>query len=232
MRTWVLGTLLSFLVLGCATTARIEGAYRGPESIGKEDYAIARPSVELQKAVRVVLLTFNDQRPKHPDLDWTRQANVHADTIGQPTEVRTELEKAITKGLKAHPKITLIPVAEFLKNRQADLVISGKILKSEAQRGANDFAANTVLEITLRDEFGNVFWSAPFRVQGFGKTKYRDTGFYDEIDPGKVGAALTESLESAVNRFLQAPIFTQALSRAQKGPDRNLVTEKFGASVE
>ena len=230
MKRWVTG-LLSLFVLGCASKAGMEGAYRGPERIGKERYEVVRPNVDLQKNVRVVLLTFSDARPSRPDLDWTRQANIYSDAVGQPVEVRPELEKAIEKGLSSHAKITLIPASSFLKNRQADVVISGKILKSEAHRGTDSFVGHTILEVTLRDEFGNPFWKASFRAQGVGKTGYRDTGFYDEIEPGKVGDALTESIEAAVNDLLQKPIFTQTLSRAQSGPDRDLAAENFGSRV-
>lgn len=224
--------VLSFILISCASTERMEGAYRGPEKFGKDQYETVSPAVDLTKKVRVVLLTFRDERPKHPGLDWTRQANIHADSIGQPVEVRPEIEKAIVSGMKKHSKITLIPSATFLKNREADIVISGKILKCEAQRGARNFGAQTVIEITVRDEFGTLFWKTPIRIQGLGKADYRDTGFFDEIDPGRVGAALTDSIEAAANDLLQKVWFTQALSRAQEGPDRELASEDFRARAE
>lgn len=217
------------LLCNCASQKSMDGSYRGPERFGKEEYNTAPPSVQLSKKVRVVLLTMLDERTKRPELDWTRQANIHADSVGQPPEVRPEIEKAITNGLKKHPHITLISPATFMKSREADLIISGRVIKCDAERGARVFGAQTVLEFTARDEFGNAFWKTPLRIQAIGKSPYRDTGYFDEIEPGKVGTALTESIESAANEFLQKAWLKSALTRAQAGPNRELATQDVDA---
>lgn len=223
----VLFTLL--IAMGCATTGKMEGAYRGPERFGKEEYDTAAPEVDLTKKVKVVLLTFRDERTKNPELDWTRQADIYSSSVGQPTEVRPEIEKAILAGLRRHPKIALVSPTTFLKSRDADVVLSGRVLKCQAERGAKTFGAETVIEITARDEFGNLFWKSPLRVQSFGKAEYRDTGFFDEIEPGRVGAAVTQSIEGVANELLQRRALWQAFTRAQAGPDRELAAEDLSA---
>lgn len=229
----LLGLPVLLLTWGCAsTTSKLEGAYRGPERFGSEAYETSAPTVDLAKKVRVVLLTFSDERKKRPEMDWTRQADVYADSVGQPLEVRPELERAILSGIRKNTRIELVPEKKFLKDREADVVISGRIIKCEAQRGANIFVAQTVLEITLRDEFGNPFWKAPLKIQGMGKTRFKDTGFYDEIDPGNVGAAMTEAIQAVANDLLQKRPFNEALARSQKGPQRDLAAEDFQARRE
>lgn len=221
MTTWIF-IALGFLLSSCAS---MEGAYRGPEKFGRERYDTELPRADLSRKVKVVVLTFSDQRPRRPGMDWTRQAEVTADSVGQPDEVRLEVEKAITAGLAKHPKIELMAAEEFLKTRDADVVISGKILRCEAQRQASDFVGFTVLEVSVRDQFGNAYWTGPLRVRSSKKVEYKDSGYFDEIEPGKVAAAVSDSIEAAASELLTRRSMVRVLERSQTSPQRSLASE-------
>ncbi len=111
------------------------GAFRGPEPFGGKNYLVAPPKLRLPTPAKVVVLLLKDERPqKEHELDWVRQANPMGDTTGQPREVRKEFDRAIKSGLAAHGRITLVAPETFAETRDADLVISGRIIRCEAEK--------------------------------------------------------------------------------------------------
>lgn len=211
----MLGAAAAALLLGaCAST--MLGTYRGPEPFGGKDYAVAPPAVRIESSVGVVVLVFKDDRPANEhDLDWTRQASNYSNTVGQPREVRREFDRAIKAGLREHKGIRIVSPEEFSASRDADLVVSGRILACEADRkmgwSTNNFVGRSVIEVTLRDGRGRPVWPKPLQFSATAKKDSAPVGYVDEVRPGYVAAAVEESIRLAVESFLGSDPFAQAL---------------------
>lgn len=220
-RRSVLSVAAVLVLSGCMTG--MVGRYNGPEPFGGKDYRVSAPNARLNRTARIVLLTFKDDRPKNShDLDWTRQASNYSDTVGQPVEVRPEFENAISGALRAHPRIRLVPRETFLQKREADIVISGRIVKCEADRkmawSTNNFIGESVIEVTLRDGQGKPLSDKPLLfaskivnpVPGGSAVK---TSYLDEVRPGYVAAAVEDSIRAAVQEFVTSQALSDALVR-------------------
>jgi hypothetical protein len=175
-RRTVLGTAATLLLGGCASG--MVGRDNGPEPFGGKAYRVEPPSARLRRTLKIVLLTFKDERPKNSrNLEWTRQASNYSDTVGQATEVRPEFENAIRAGLAAHSQIRLVPREIFLQDRDADMVISGRIVRCDADRkmawSNSNFIGESVIEVTLRDRQGKQLWSKPLQFKRQWSTRLR-----------------------------------------------------------
>ncbi len=194
------------------------GNYRGSESFGGATYQLDRPPAFIPWPVSVVLLTLKDERPANEhDLDWTRQASNFSKTSGQPAEVRADFDRALRSGLSAHPGIHLISPQAFLQSKKADLVISGRILRCDADRGANGFWATTArfkatctIEILLRNGEGRALAGTPVQVSGEGRRTI-DQQYVDEIPPGLVAASVEDAIREASQAFLRSQALNDAL---------------------
>ena len=172
--------------------------------------------------MRIVLLTFKDERPQNSrDLDWTRQASNYENTVGQAAEVRPEFERAIRAGLQEHARIRMVPREIFLQNRDADMVISGRIVKCEADRkmawSTNNYIGESVIEVTLRDGQGKQLWSKPLQftsksVKPIPGTGASDVKYLDEIRPGYVARAVEDSIRMVAQDFISSQAFAEALA--------------------
>lgn len=207
------------LLTGCATG--MVGRYNGPEPFGGKEYRVTAPDARLPRTVKIVLLTFKDDRPQNSNgLDWTRQSSNYSNSVGQAPEVRPEFDRALTNGLQGNARIRLVPRETFLRTRDADMVISGRIVKCEADRklawSTSNYIGESAIEVTLRDGQGKQLWDKPMLfssksvnpVPGLSATK---TSYLDEIRPGYVGAAVEESIRMAVQDFMSSHAFAEAL---------------------
>ena len=221
-RRTVLGTAAALLLTGCATG--MVGRDNGPEPFGGKAYRVNPPAARLRRTVKIVLLTFKDDRPKNShSLEWTRQASNYSNTVGQPAEVRPEFENAIRSGLSAHSQIRLVSREAFLQDRDADLVISGRVVRCDADRkmawSTSNYIGESVIEVTLRDGQGKQLWSTPLQfaakvvnpVPGLSATKMT---YLDEIRPGYVAAAVEGSIRTAVQDFISSKGLAEALAAA------------------
>lgn len=215
--------IITFLLLAAITGCGTVGPYRGPEPFGEKAYAVYPPDVTISRPVVVVLLVFKDDRPANEhDLDWTRQANAYASKVSQPREVRTEFHKALLGGLSLHQQIQIIPPEIFLRTKEADLVISGRVLKCEADRrmGWSEvfIGATSTIEVTVRDGRGKYLAATP--LQFTAKTE-RPIGEYlladGNIRAGLVGKVVEESIEKAAQEFLASREFAEMLALASGG---------------
>lgn len=217
-RRFVLAGAAATLGLGGCATGML-GTYRGPEPFGGKDYVIAPPAVRLDAPTRIVVLTFKDDRPANArDLDWTRQASNAANTVGQPREVRREFDRAIKAGLREHPQIRIVTPETFAASRDADLVISGRILACEADRKMgmwqSNFHGKSVVEVTLRDGRGKPVWPRPVQFSAATKKAAAQARYLDETRPGYVAATVEESIRDAVASFIASKDFAAALRGA------------------
>lgn len=215
----VLSAVAALLLSGCVTG--MVGRYNGPEPFGGKEYRVAPSSARLPRAVKVVLLTFKDERPQNSrDLEWTRQASNYENTVGQAAEVRPEFERAISAGLQAHSRIRLVSRETFLQNRDADVVISGRIVRCDADRkmawSTNNYIGESAIEVALRDGQGKLLWNKPLLfasksvkpIPGLTASK---TTYLDEIRPGFVAAAVEDSIRMAAQDFISSQAFADAL---------------------
>jgi hypothetical protein len=222
-RRTVLGTTATLLLGGCATG--MVGRDNGPEPFGGKAYRVEPPGARLRRTLKIVLLTFKDDRPQNSrNLEWTRQASNYEDTVGQATEVRPEFENAIRSGLLAHTQIRLVARETFLQNRDADMLISGRIIRCDADRkmawSTNNYIGESVIEVTLRDGQGKQLWSKPLQfaskvvnpIPGLAASKAK---YLDEIRPGYVAAAVEDSIRVAVQHFISSKAFAEALVAAE-----------------
>jgi hypothetical protein len=219
-RRTVLGTAGALLLGGCATG--MIGRDNGPEPFGGKTYRVEPPSARLRRTLKIVLLTFKDDRPKNSrNLEWTRQASNYENTVGQATEVRPEFENAIRAGLMSHAQIRLVSRETFLQNRDADMVISGRIVRCDADRkmgwSTNNYIGESVIEVTLRDRQGKQLSGKPLQfaskvvnpIPGLSASK---ATYLDEIRPGYVSAAVEGSIRMAVQDFISSRAFAEALA--------------------
>ncbi|HEX8949195.1 MAG TPA: hypothetical protein VF790_09560 [Dissulfurispiraceae bacterium] len=185
-----------FVLAGCAGMV---GQYRGPEPFGGKNYNVAPPNANFTRTVRIVLLMFKDERTANEhDLDWTRQAHFARNATGQPMEVRTEFHRALTSGLTAHRRIQLIAPETFLQTKDADLIISGRILKCQAERtmGFADvhFRGVSAIEVAVRNRLGKQLWTNPLVFNGTVERPYKFANPFnaraDDINPGFISSVL------------------------------------------
>ena len=219
-RRTVLGIVGALLLGGCATG--MVGRDNGPEPFGGKTYRVEPPGARLQRTLKIVLLTFKDERPQNShDLEWTRQASNYENTVGQAAEVRPEFENAIRAGLASHAHIRLVPRETFLQTRDADMVISGRIVRCDADRkmawSTSTYIGESVIEVTLRDRQGKQLWAKPLQfaskvvnpVPGMSALK---TTYLDEIRPGYVAKAVEDSIRMAAQDFISSKAFADALA--------------------
>lgn len=221
-RWWL--TLWVLLVLtGCGGMV---GAYRGPEPFGGKEYVISPPQADLRREVRVVVLMLTDERPAmEHDLDWVRQSHAFGDNLGQPPEVRKEFDRAIRAGLTAHRRIRLVSPETFLETRQADLIISGRILRCEAERlmgwSTADFHGRAEMEIVLRNGAGKNLTASPLPFAAEVEIPWKppaSNSRLDEIPVGYAASALEKAIRQTVQSFLADKELAGAL--AATGRDR------------
>lgn len=200
------------------------GPYRGPEPFGKGKYRPDPPIVTLSRPVRVVVLVFQDKRPRRKhNLDWTRQVSNYRNTLGSPKEVRSEFHRAILAGLSAHPGIKLVEADEFLRTQKADLVISGIVSRCEAVRKKSGgyFKGYSAMRVSLRNAAGESLWEPPLLFTGHGKAFAKHLSdppvqaIYD-YRPGAVAEAVEKSIEEAVSNFLTSRDFARALRNPEE----------------
>lgn len=208
------------LLSGCG----MMGPYRGPEPFGKGKYRPNPPSVKLSRPVRVVVLVFQDKRPRHRhNLDWTRQVSNYRNTLGAPKEVRSEFHRAILAGLSSHPRIQMVDPDEFLRTQKADLVINGTVTRCEAVRKKSSgyFKGYSAIRVSLRNAEGKSIWDPPLLFTGHGKAFPEHlsdppaSAIYD-YRPGAVAKAVEQSIEEAVSNFLASPDFARALRNPEE----------------
>ncbi|HYD63512.1 MAG TPA: hypothetical protein VEC35_24370 [Noviherbaspirillum sp.] len=168
-----------------------------------------------------MLLIFKDERPaQEHDLEWTRQASNYANTVWQAKEVRGEFERAIRAGLAAHRNIELVSSEQFLQTRDADVVISGRILQCEADRkmgwSSSYFIAQSAIEVALRDGRRKQRQPQPLKYTASArKDAVLPAGqtTLDNIPPGLVAAAVEESIRKTAEAFLTSREMADALTR-------------------
>lgn len=196
------------------------GVYQGPEPFGGNRYNVSPPKLRLNRNVKIVLLVLEDKRPRmSKDLDWARQSHVFRNSTGQPSEVRNEFYRAIKSGLNAHPQIKVISPKQFLKSKKADLVISGKIHRCEADRSmgmwSQDAVAESVIEIVLRDGRGKKLTKKPLHYAKEAKRVIRSDSNH-HIYVGIIGGTVEDSIEKVVTAFISGRDLTSALERVSR----------------
>lgn len=204
------------LLSGCGSVGR----YRGAEPFGGKDYVVAPPAARLAQPAKVVLLVFKDERPANAhDLEWTRQASNYENTLGHVKEVRGEFARAIRAGLAAHRKIELVSSEEFLQTHDADLVISGRILRCDADRkmawSNSYFIAQSTIEVVLRDGRGKLLQPHPLRYSASAQKVIvfpSDNTMLDNVPVGLVAAAVEESIRQTAEAFLGSREMSEALA--------------------
>jgi hypothetical protein len=218
-RWWLAMTGLILVLTGCGGMV---GVYRGPEPFGGKQYSVSPPRVDLAREVLVVVLMLADERPAmEHDLDWVRQSHSFGSTVGQPPEVRKEFDQAIKAGLSANRYIRLVSPETFLKTRDADLIISGRILRCEAERkmgwSTADFHGRTEIEILLRSGEGKAITASPLSFESESEIPWKPPAMdsrLDEIPPGYAASAMEKAIRQVAESFLASRELTDALHAA------------------
>ncbi|MBI5558761.1 MAG: hypothetical protein HY885_14100 [Deltaproteobacteria bacterium] len=211
--------LTAGLVVALAGCGGMVGVYRGPEPFGGKEYAVSPPKVTLSREVRVVVLMLADERPAmEHDLDWVRQSHSFSDNLGQPAEVRTEFDRAIKSGLSASRRIRLVAPETFLQTRDADLIISGRILRCEAERKMGwltaDFHGRAEIEIVLRSGEGKSITESPLEFESEVEIPWKPPASdarVDEIPVGYAASAVEKAIRQVAESFLTSSELADAL---------------------
>jgi hypothetical protein len=218
-RWWLTAGLLLVLTTGCGGMV---GVYRGPEPFGGKEYVISPPRADLRREVAVVVLMLTDERPAmEHDLDWVRQSHAFGDNLGQPLEVRKEFDRAIRSGLSAHRRIRLVSPETFLQTREADLIISGRILRCEAERlmgwSTADFHGRAEMEIVLRNGAGKALTADPLPYAAEVEIPWKppaSNSRLDEIPTGFAASAVEKAIRQVTESFMAGRELADALGAA------------------
>ncbi|OGQ97373.1 MAG: hypothetical protein A2521_08360 [Deltaproteobacteria bacterium RIFOXYD12_FULL_57_12] len=203
---------------GCA--GNMGGVPGGPKPFGGKEYKIAPPRVSLSREVKVVVMLLDDERPPMDhELDWVGQANPFGNTMGQPKEVGKEFDRAIKAGLVACPNIRLVAPEMFLETRDADLVISGRILRCEAEKTIGprtvDIHGRARVEIVLRNGQGNAIGNGPLAFAKDVLVPWKSlflNAWPDEPPPGYTASAVEKAIQQVVESFLASKELAEVLA--------------------